>query len=342
VKGDVLSILEAAYAPAIDVDHWLQDALDTLAPHLDQGFGVLAHRFRVDGSQLTRLPVVAPAASGPMNEEVRRREEEFFAAVLSMPPSVVAQLVGLLYPCAPTVTTQSELAGDMHRVLPGFAVDGQALDDGFGVIASEPSGHGCIFYARIRTPGRVPRQDRTLWLHIAAHLAAGYRLAREPRAVTEAVLDPSGRVQHAEGEATAREERAALSSATTAIDRARGKLRRTDAHEAVALWQGLVRGRWSLVEQFDHDGRRFVVARRNAPQVRAWSTLTPREAKVLAYAAEGQSHKMIAYTLGLSISTISADLTRAARKVGARSRLDLVAMYRGAHPDPHPDPAGTP
>ncbi len=54
---------------------------------------------------------------------------------------------------------------------------------------------------------------------------------------------------------------------------------------------------------------------------------------MLAYAAEGQSHKMIAYTLGLSISTIGADLARAARKVGARSRLELVTLYRAVHPD---------
>jgi hypothetical protein len=54
--------------------------------------------------------------------------------------------------------------------------------------------------------------------------------------------------------------------AAKAIDRARSRAR-SNEDEALELWQGLVAGRWSLVEQFDSDGRRFLVARKNDPVV---------------------------------------------------------------------------
>jgi DNA-binding CsgD family transcriptional regulator len=94
------------------------------------------------------------------------------------------------------------------------------------------------------------------------------------------------------------------------------------------LWKGLVAGRWTLVDQFDHDGRRYVVAKKNSPEVRPWASLTRRESEVVTYAAHGQSQKTIAYLLGLSVASVSAHLSRAAGKVGARSRLELVAAYR--------------
>ncbi|HEY6462707.1 MAG TPA: helix-turn-helix transcriptional regulator, partial [Polyangiaceae bacterium] len=113
-----------------------------------------------------------------------------------------------------------------------------------------------------------------------------------------------------------------------AIDRARGRLRRVEPERALSLWKGLVAGTWSLVDQVDHDGRRFVVAKRNPIERRAWETLTARETQVLACAAEGHALKMIAYQLGISTSTAATDLACARRKLGFASRLELVAAYR--------------
>src|SRR6266481_4745371 len=52
-----------------------------------------------------------------------------------------------------------------------------------------------------------------------------------------------------------------------AIDRARGRLRHDTPEETVALWKVLVGGRWSLVDHFERDGRRYVVACRDAPEL---------------------------------------------------------------------------
>jgi DNA-binding NarL/FixJ family response regulator len=54
--------------------------------------------------------------------------------------------------------------------------------------------------------------------------------------------------------------------------------------------------------------------------------LTPREQRVVAYATLGFSNKAIGYELGLSTSAVAAHLTRAMRKLGARSRVSLARL----------------
>jgi len=101
-------------------------------------------------------------------------------------------------------------------------------------------------------------------------------------------------------------------------------LRRTDPNEAADLWQALVDGRWSLMDQHDSDGRRYILARRNAPAAKAQASLTAREQQVLSYVALGQSNKLVAYTLGLSVSAVANLIARASRKLGATSRVELI------------------
>jgi DNA-binding NarL/FixJ family response regulator len=114
-----------------------------------------------------------------------------------------------------------------------------------------------------------------------------------------------------------------LRSAARALDRARGSLRRRDPEQAVAIWEALVAGRWSLVDHFDSDGRRFVLAHRNDADVPDARGFTDRERQVLAYAALGHSNKVIAYELGLSTSTVAYHLTRARAKLQLRSAAAL-------------------
>jgi DNA-binding CsgD family transcriptional regulator len=201
------------------------------------------------------------------------------------------------------------------------------VKDTFGVIAADPSGHGCVFFRNEENPRPLSRRGTALWERVAAHLVTGYRLARERQEKAEAVLDPGGKVLHRENEVT-RDDAGTLSDAARAIDRARGRMRRVDPERALALWQGLVSGRWSLVDQFDHDGRRFVVAKRNEITPRGWNALSDREAQILAYFAEGQSPKLIAYQLGLSPAKVTGALTRTMRKLSVSSRFELITAYR--------------
>jgi DNA-binding NarL/FixJ family response regulator len=98
------------------------------------------------------------------------------------------------------------------------------------------------------------------------------------------------------------------------------------------MWKALVAGRWTLIDTFEGDGRRYLLAQRNDPEVRhaARAALTKREREVAGYAALGHSNKMIAYELGLSASTVATHLAEAARKLRVRSRSALIQAWSAA------------
>jgi DNA-binding CsgD family transcriptional regulator len=350
LKADFLSLLEAIYAEATDEGVWLKGVLDVAEPLLDRGLGMGGAFYELENGgvfveKLHHMQIRAmPAAiSTVMRSALAPRT--ILSALRRLPDPDVN--MPRLYPRYPNATQYSRAFGlrwrEEQRFRPFFKFWGdRLLPEVLAVLGGNPSGTGALLVTWVPPKVRIPPAEMATWTRIAAHLAAGHRLVRARAAPTEAVLDPCGRLQHLEPGLDAGD-RAALSEATRVIDHARGTLRRTDAARAVALWQGLVAGRWTLVDQFDHDGRRFVLAKKNAPDVLCWEALSERENQVLAYAAHGRSPKMVAYLLGISPTAVSAHLANAAEKVGARSRIELVAAYRRRlhlgpiPPDPEPD-----
>ncbi len=206
-----------------------------------------------------------------------------------------------------------------------------------GVHGLDPSGAGCSL-AILRDRASLPsRRERGHLERIAAHLAAARRLrsssldrpGRTESCVNDAdaVVSADGLVIHAEGDARAREARSALCDAARRIDRARARKGASSPEEALALWRALVEGRWSLVERFDTDGRRLFVARRNDPASRTHHALSELERKVVALVALGHSQKMCAYELGRCEGTVSSLARSAMRKLGVRTRGELVELY---------------
>jgi DNA-binding NarL/FixJ family response regulator len=183
----------------------------------------------------------------------------------------------------------------------------------------------------------LSRREQVQWDRLAAHLAAGHRLQRRmleksstqstAEDLGDAVLRTDGHVEHANESAKSAAARASLRNAALAMDKARSSLRREDPDEALSLWRGLVAGRWSLVDKFDSDGRRYLVAHRNDSRTRKLAALTPREQQVTAYLALGHSNKRIAYELGLSESAVSEVSSRSLAKLGISSRADLARLY---------------
>ncbi|MFZ5893360.1 MAG: LuxR C-terminal-related transcriptional regulator [Myxococcota bacterium] len=209
----------------------------------------------------------------------------------------------------------------------------QGIDDVLVINAGDPSGKGCML-AFPDKQREYPSSWVALWRRAAAHIASGNRLRRmltrlaglAPSPDTaEAVIAPSGRVEHAVGSASPKAARKALQEALVRIDTARS--RKPSPERGLELWRGLVSGRWSIVESFERDGKRYYLAYRNDPDVEPASALSKREQQVLAYAALGQSNKLIAYSLGLSLSSVSTLLARARRKL---RHPDALAL----HPDP--------
>lgn len=100
-----------------------------------------------------------------------------------------------------------------------------------------------------------------------------------------------------------------------------------DPAEAALAWRAFVDGRYTVVDQFDAHGRRYIVVRRGLPLC---ASLTPREREVLSYAKLAYSGKRIAYELGISQSTVALHLKSAARKLGYGSRSRLVLALAAA------------
>jgi DNA-binding NarL/FixJ family response regulator len=144
---------------------------------------------------------------------------------------------------------------------------------------------------------------------------------------SDAVLSSDGATLHAEGDARTSEVRSALREAARRIDRARARSATDSPEEGLALWRALVDGRWSVVERFDSDGRRLFVARRNDPASREHRALDELERKLVALVALGHSQKMCAYEVGRSVSTVSALIRSATKKLGVRTRAELVALH---------------
>ena len=80
---------------------------------------------------------------------------------------------------------------------------------------------------------------------------------------------------------------------------------------------------WTLVEQFEQGGRRYVLAIDNRPACPGVERLSQREREIVRRAMLGQHDKAIASDLGLAQSTVRVYLKRAATKVGATSRNEL-------------------
>ena len=82
-------------------------------------------------------------------------------------------------------------------------------------------------------------------------------------------------------------------------------------------WRELVEGRWSVVDNFESGGRRFLIARRGGGVDAA---LTAREQSALAYRARGCSLKLIAAELGRTVSMVARDIDRGMSKLGLRGQ----------------------
>ena len=332
MKTDAISIVEAAYDLQGDTRAWVSRLLDRAAPELDRGLGV---GISIYG------PGVRPEEALVDTRGVDPSRRDAAKVMIAAYPDLFRRLMLEPGPACTTVAEKMGLTAEQTRSWRPFVefVHSVGIRDYVAVVSRDASGYAVLLSAASPDGRRPSGHGRTHWNRIATHISAGARLSRATNGLlagdiaagAEAVLSPSGAVAHAEPQAQGAGAREAIRRAARAIDRARSSAR-GNQDEALDLWLGLVSGRWSLVDRFDTDGRRFVVACRNDPQVRDPRALTLRERQVLAYSAMGHSNKLIAYTLGLSNSTVSVLRKRAMRKLALRTHADVVSLFAPRSP----------
>jgi DNA-binding NarL/FixJ family response regulator len=326
-RSDIIGVVERAYTLEGSDQEWLQGLVDAAHPLLEKGRGTWGC-----------LLAVTPAVSLDLRASAFRnmgaaQSQDIPKLMLSAPP----QVVGANYrPFTVLSGTASEFGrGFVLSEHPGWRslAHPHRFCDARSVAAMN-DGYGCQISSCLpATEGSTPKWKH-VWNRVATHMAAGLRLRRELAQASvldgaEAVLSPTGRFEHAEQAARSSGARERLQRAAHNIERARGRLRRRDSDEAIEIWRGLVAGRWSLVDHFERSGRRYLVALKNDPAVRDPRALGMRERQVAWHAALGHSNKLIAYELGLSLSTVATYLARACTKLGVRSRVELIALLRG-------------
>lgn len=316
---DLIGAIELAYDRSHDEGTWLAEVTRTIAPaYSSNGSPVTSYVFDLRSEHAVDLgTAVMEGDDHPYKREAYERAHEIGGQRVP---------IARVYDCDP-YTLLSRVVGDAfaQEALRGSGMTGE---DVVGLRANATPASGVLFAAHVAARHRLSRRD--VWTRFAAHLGTALRLRRSAQEASPdtapAVLLPNGRLEHGSAEAVA--SASALSGAAKAIDRARGKMRRLDPEAAAELWRTMVRGEWSLVDWYDHDGKRFLLAQENRIKGPTKRALTRREEQVVACAAMGHSNKLIAYDLGLSTGTVSVLLGRAARKLGVSGRVALVRVFR--------------
>lgn len=325
---DWIGLLEASYTLEVEDAAWRRLVLERSEPLLRRGLAAVMQVVRVTP---TRIEFEAVEALGP--PEVLG--EVAATAAAASPASLAA-----VYRAGPRIGSLSEMlfAHDEAARRSFLKATAGRVQDTLGVLGHTGTGFAVALLSSHVEPVVATPLERRRWQCAIAHVAAGLRLRKtleqlQPDAPeAEATLDAAGRVQHATGRARGASAREALRDAVRRIERARTRAGRSDPDASLEGWRGLVAGTWSLVDRFDSDGKRLVVAIRNDPQHRDPRGLSRGERQVAEYLGLGHSTKEIAYALGLSLSAVSMRARSAWQKLGLRSRTELAAFFSAAGP----------
>jgi DNA-binding CsgD family transcriptional regulator len=329
-KVDLLALIEQVYDVERDESVWLDQVLDAAAPLLDRGLGVVGLLYDASDPRRTDFQTAAWTRRQPGDADLIR-------SVANTTAAVDREFSGNMLRTR-VCTTASEMGGVPYEHFRTM-VEPLGVSDVCWVNGFDATSSGCLLAAILSVPERLAPRRRWLLGRVAAHLAAGDRLRRRLAALppkhasqgatqlmgaSEAVVAPNGTIAHAEGPAQARVARDLLSEAVRRIEKLRSKRRSVNEERVLDDWRALVGARWTMVDLVERDGKRYMLARRNDTPTTGIEALSPRERQVVRQACLGRHNKLIAYELGLSASTVRVLVSRAARKLGAASRAELI------------------
>ena len=322
---DWVALIEAGYDLDGNEEVWLKSVLDQASPLFDRGWwpGLATYRFTP-----TTLGIEHAVTHGP-SRLVKFLQDSADSAIVS------SRAIDLVYRSGVQIGSMSEQVFSrlpeqrefMRRHTKGL------YRDVLGIKALTGQGRG-LMMTRLFFKTIIPTAlERKRWPLMVSHLGAGLRLRTLAESLTlnskpvEGIFDGSGKLYEAREQAKEASARDTLREAVRRIDHIRTRAGRSDPDAAMEAWEGLVQGRWSLVDHFDTDRRRFVVAIKNDPTYLDPRGLTMRERQVAEFVGLGHSCKEISYTLGISQSAVTNCTARAQTKLGLSSLTELAAFF---------------
>ncbi len=316
--SSIIDVVEAIYADldAASPAAWLRRVLDQVHSFGVESRGGFAYAYDLSG---------APASWRISYPIVCGMPEGIAAGIFdSFEAAPTEARLGVLPRLGPSGTL-STAAGMLLSDLPAEgarAARTLGVLDAIHVNALDPDGRGVLVALAIESPRRLHPTERRRLAMLSAHVASARRLLMAGATTPIAVFERSGAVAHVE-----KEHEPALASLQDRLlrtERLQSRSSRSDPDEVLASWEALVSGRYSLVRRFDSDGRRYVMAYENAPNVTDPRGLSKLESAVANLARHGHPQKLIAYELGLSVGTVGGLLARVFRKLGVRSTPELI------------------
>jgi len=320
-ESELVGFLEAVYALDLDDDEWLKEALYALlrlcGPDL-RYFG-----FFYDASDEGNLKIWNETRAQGVAPELESSWQIFRS--LCDAPFVRATFRRLFLGSARKMATPH-----LNPVLADREKNGWG--DFFFLNGLDPSGVGCLLTLGCREPEfEISDEEGAMFRRLAGHLSAAFRCRRRlgPTRTrrgshgADAVFDTDGRLLQAER--SVRAERKWLAGKALELEAAHVKSKRREGIRALDLWRPISSARWTLVESFEENGRRYIVARENQLEARSFSDLTDRERQIVVHASLGMSNKQIARALGISDATVRVLMARAAKRFGVRSRKELLS-----------------
>ncbi|HEX8950720.1 MAG TPA: hypothetical protein VF945_02690, partial [Polyangia bacterium] len=291
--ADLIGVVEAAYRVELPEAEWLAGVAEAGGSLFDRGLGASAYVYSFRAAD--------PPAMARIHCTERFDPKWLLAwhqRVGPGPEPIGNELCGwqawMHLPCA----VASQVPGMPQTMMDAMVEFGGARDT-FAINGRDPSGFGVWLGAPLPRKHALKPKQRAIYARVAAHLAAGYRLRRTlgdrgaPGEHADAVLGGDGKLVHAERDAREPEARQLLRAAALQLDRARSVRGRRNEDAATDAWKGLVDARWTLIDHFDSDGKRFLVATRNDVALAEPKPLSARERQVLAFAALAHSNKEI-------------------------------------------------
>jgi hypothetical protein len=199
MKGNVISIVEAAYDLEPDDRAWLARLLEQAEPQLNHNFGVTISTY-APGMRLDESLV-----------DVRQMSEHVRNAMLAMArthPAFLQTMNALGGGHCVTASQRLSVIADNGKASAPLVqyMHPVGVRDSFGVLSLDPSGHAIWLGALLPNIHRPSLQECAAWSRIAAHISAGARLRRSVAGLeksdftrgSDAVISPSGAIEHAE------------------------------------------------------------------------------------------------------------------------------------------------